>query len=203
MCRLAIAALFAVPVWVWNQQHGWATVLYPYSRGGLDKAWNINWRFIVEFLAGEWGILNPVFSVGLVWAAIAFWRTDKKNPLLLYLFAMGAPVAIIYLFYNFRARVQLNWIAPSVVPLFALMVAYFEPRWPRYRRSLRGWLVAGLVLGGVAVVVMHEPVQIAQSLGWRLPPRTDPLRRVTAWSKWRGSWVRNGPSCWRRASRCF
>jgi hypothetical protein len=180
---LVIAALFSVPVLVWNSQHGWATVAHLYSRGGLDQAWNINWHYLVEFLVGEWGILNPVFSVGLVWAAIAFWRTDKKNPLLLFMFSMGAPVAIFYLLYNLRARVQLNWIAPSVVPLFALMVAYFEPRWRQYRRSLRRWLVAGLVLGGVAVVVLHEPVQIARSLGWRLAPRTDPLRRVTAWSE--------------------
>ncbi|MDB6111417.1 MAG: arnT [Pedosphaera sp.] len=180
---LMIAALFTVPVLIWNYQHGWATMEHLYSRSGLDKAWEINWRYFLEFVGGEWGILNPVFSVGLVWAAIACWRSKEKNPFLLYLFSTGAPVFIFYLLYNFRSRVQLNWIAPSVVPLFALMVAYFEPRWEQHRRRLKGWLIAGLVVGGLAVVVMHEPVEVARIIGWRLPASLNPLRRVTAWSE--------------------
>ena len=70
-----------------------------------------------------------IFVVAMIWAGIAFWSADKKNPLLLYFFAMGAPVFIFYFLYTFRARVQPNWIAPSVVPLFALMAVYFDQRW--------------------------------------------------------------------------
>jgi len=77
-----------------------------------------------------------------------------------------------------------NWIAVSVVPLFAVMVAYGEARW---RTPDRRWLkpawITGLALGLTAVTLLHESNWIAKPTGSALPPRLDPLRRVRDWDQ--------------------
>ena len=77
-------------------------------------------RFFWDFLAAEAFLLNPVLFVGAIWAAAALWFTRGRAGLpRVYLFCMGVPLILFYLFYTFRARVQPNWIAPAVLPLFA------------------------------------------------------------------------------------
>src|SRR6185369_3620230 len=100
--------------------------------------------------------LNPVFFVATVWAAIAFWRRSRRNPLLVYFFSMGAPLFLVYFFWSFHSRILPNWIVPSVLPLFCLMVGYWDTQWRLGVRSLKGALVAGLVIGLAAVIICHD-----------------------------------------------
>ena len=120
---LALAALCSLPVLVWNAQHGWITVQHVASDGGWGQPWRRT--FILDFLEGEAGLLHPVFFAAAVWAALAFWRQGRKNVLQLFLFSMGAPLFLFYLLVSLRSRVDTNWIAPSVVPLFCLMAVYW------------------------------------------------------------------------------
>ncbi|MDB6020072.1 MAG: dolichyl-phosphate-mannose-protein mannosyltransferase family protein, partial [Pedosphaera sp.] len=126
---------------------------------------------------------HPIFFVGMIWAAIAFWRSEKNRPLLLYLFSMGAPIFIFYFLFSIRSRVLPNWIAPAIVPLFALMVVYFDQRWRDGQRWVKSLLIVSLVLGGIATLFMQAPGIVPAITGRPLPPRSDPLRRVTKWSE--------------------
>ncbi|MEK7674648.1 MAG: glycosyltransferase family 39 protein [Verrucomicrobiota bacterium] len=178
---LLVLGLCTLPVLIWNAQHDWITVAHLANRGGLDQTWQPSLRFFWDFLIAEAGLLNPVFFLAALWAALAFWRREKANPLLIYLFSMGAPLFLFYFLYTFRARVQPNWIAPSVLPLLCLMVIYWEKRWREGLRAVKGWFIAGVSLGVAAVVLLHDTNRIGKILGRPLPAAKDPLVRVRGW----------------------
>ena len=177
-----IMAVCTVPVLVWNQQHNWITLTHLYSRAGLEEAWHLKTNFLLDFTLAETGLLNPVFFIAALWAALAFWRRSRNDPFLLFLFSMGTPLFLSYLLFTLRARVQPNWIAPAIVPMFCLMVIYWEARWREGARAVKGWLTGGLWLGVIAVIVLHDTNLLGKITGYRLPPEKDPLTRVRGWN---------------------
>ncbi len=182
---LLVNAICALPVLLWNAQHDWITVTHVAEDAGAGEAWKPTLRYVFDFVASEFGLLNPVFFVAAVWAAIAFWRRGRNNPKLLYFFSMAAPLFLAYLAHSFRSRVLPNWIAPSVVPLFCLMVAYWDSRWrlgqDRRPISRNLALVAGLLIGFSLVLVGHNTDVTRKLLGKYLPVGLDPLHRVREW----------------------
>ncbi len=164
------------PVVIWNAQHGWITVHHVSDNAGMRGHWRPTLRYFGEFLGGEMGLLNPVFFVGALWAAVACWRQRREQPLWLYFFCMGTPVFLGYWLWSFHSRVQPNWIAPAVLPMFCLMVAYWNGR-----RGVKPLLAAGLALGFLSVTILYQSNFIAKLNGQPLPGQLDPLRRVRAW----------------------
>jgi hypothetical protein len=112
---------------------------------------------------------------------IAMWRRHRHNPRLVYFFSMGAPLFLAYLLHSFRSRVLPNWIAPSVLPLFCVMVMYWDAQWRLGVAAVRKWLIIGLVLGFALVIVGHNTNLIAKVTGRYLPVKLDPLHRVREW----------------------
>ena len=168
---------------VWNYQHDWITVRHVSENAGMDKKWEPTWRFFGEFTAGEFGLLHPVFSVAALWAAGAFWWSERRNALWRYFFAMGTPVLVGYWLYTFHSRVQLNWIAPAVVPMFCLMAVYWESRWRAGARAVQAWFAGALALGFFLVILLHDTRLVTKISGRDLPPKLEPHRPVCGWSK--------------------
>src|SRR5215831_15163554 len=144
---LAISTLAFLPVLIWNSRHNWITLTHLAERGGLGEPWRFKPKFLGEFLGSELGLLNPIFFIAMIWAAVVFVSKRPWLPLQLYLFCMGAPLFLFYTLYTLRSRVLPNWIAPSVVPLFALMVSVWDERWRAGAHKVKGWLAAGLSVG--------------------------------------------------------
>ena len=182
---LVILALCTIPVLIWNQQHNWITVTHVASNGGLNQPWRPTLRFVWDFFGAEFGLLNPIFFVAMIWAGIAFWRRKPRNELALFAFCMGAPVFLFYAAYTLRWRVLPNWIAPSILPLFLVMAIYWDERWRAgdafVRTLLRRFLATGLVLGYLVVVLLHNTDLIPKLTSVSLPNESDPLRRVRGW----------------------
>ena len=160
---LLVNLLCALPVLIWNWQHQWITVTHVADNAGVGSAWKPTLRYLGEFLGAEAGLLNPIFFGATVWAAIAFWRRGRHDPRLVYFFSMGAPLFLAYLLHSFRSRVLPNWIAPSVLPLFCLMVIYWDTRWRLGAARIKPWLIAGLGAGirRRAAWPRHQPDQEA------------------------------------------
>ncbi|HVV00902.1 MAG TPA: glycosyltransferase family 39 protein, partial [Verrucomicrobiae bacterium] len=177
---LLINAIGTLPVLIWNARHGWITVHHVAQNADLGQKIHIR---ALDFLGQELGLLNPIFFVAAVWAAIAFWRTHRRNPLLLYFFSMGAPLFLCYFAWSFHSRILPNWIAPSVLPLFCLMIAYWDTRWRLGTRGLKPWLTVGLVLGFVVIILGYDTNLVGKLTGHYLPVKLDPLHRVRCWSK--------------------
>ena len=173
---LLVFALCTLPVVIWNAQHGWITLDHVAANAGLHGRWHPTLRFFIEFVGAEAGLLNPVFFIGAVWALFAFWPQRHERPLWLYFFCMSAPVFLGYGLWSLHSRVQPNWIAPAILPMFCLMLLYWQGR-----RGAKAGLAAGLALGFLAVTLLHESNYIGKITGRSLPGEVDPLRRVRAW----------------------
>jgi 4-amino-4-deoxy-L-arabinose transferase-like glycosyltransferase len=178
---LLIAAVCLLPIVIWNAQHGWITVEHVKSDGHLGQPQER--AFTWDFLWQEWLVLHPFFSLGALWAAAAFWRVKPRNTFALFLFCMGAPLFLFYLALSFHTRIELNWIAPCVVPLFCLMAVYWDARWAAAGRALKPLLGIGLGLGFFAVVLAMDANLTTKLLPHSLPPSVDPLRRVLGWKE--------------------
>jgi membrane-associated phospholipid phosphatase len=186
---LVINAICALPVIIWNSQHGWITATHVASDAALHRPWQFSPLYFVEFMGGAVGLMHPILFFAAVGACLALRK--RRDPLLLYFFAMGAPLFLVYLFYTLHSRVLVNWIAASVIPLLCLTVAYWERREREGLLKVRKWLIASVVFGVVAVTVLHETAGVMSAADWcsrtfltkPLPPGADPLRRVRGWSR--------------------
>lgn len=176
---LLINALFMLPVIIWNAQRHWITVRHVAENAGAGKAWERT--FVGDFLGAEFGLLNPVFFVATVWACVAFWKRWRQNPKLVYFFWMGAPLFLAYFVHSFRGRVLPNWIAPSVLPLFFVMVIYWDARWRLGNHWRIPWLTMGMLVGLVIVAFGYQTDLVHKLTGRYLPVHLDPLHRVREW----------------------
>ncbi len=178
---LAINALCALPVLIWNAQHQWVTVTHVADNGSFREPWHFTLKYLLDFIGSEFGLLNPVFCIGMTAAALGFWRRRSSSPLLLYFFSMGAPLFLCYTLQSFRSRILPNWIAPAVLPSLCLMVIYWDVRWRLGETKVRNWLWAGVLFGGTAVILFHNTNLIEKLSGHFLPVKLDPLHRVREW----------------------
>ena len=183
---LLVNLLCTLPVLIWNMQNGWISLKHVARHTGVGKAAaplskHLSWLF--EFLGAEIALLNPVFFFAAAIALVAVWRAAKRDARLVFLFCMGAPVFILYIFLSLRSRVQPNWVAPSVLPMFAVMVIYWDARLRAGSSRVKWWLTAGLLMGFIFVAVMKESRLIERVTGRALPAKVDPLRRVRAHSE--------------------
>jgi len=177
---LGINLLFTIPVLVWNASRDWITVAHVAHDGRLGQANHEPWhRYLNEFAAAEFALLNPVFFIGGLIAFFGFWRKKDFDFRKAYFFFMGAPVFLFYLAFTFHARVFPNWIAPSVLPLICLMVLYWSDRWNK--RWVRRLFFIGIGLGVSAITLLHDTNLLGKLTGRHLPPQKDPLRRVRGW----------------------
>jgi hypothetical protein len=175
---LLIFALCTLPVIVWNSQHGWITLHHVANNAGMQSEWHPTLQHFQEFFLQEMGLLNPVFFVGALWAMVAFWKHRQENPLGLYFFCLGGLVFLGHLVYSLHSRILPNWIAPAVLPMYCLMVIYWDARWREGARAVKGWFIGGLILGLTIVALMHDTGFIGKIAGHPLPGDRDPLRRV-------------------------
>jgi membrane-associated phospholipid phosphatase len=182
---LLVFGICTLPVIVWNAGHHWITASDVAGDAGLHSAWQPTLNYFFEFIGAEAGLLNPVFFIGALWAVAGAWKQRREKPLWLFLLCMGAPLFFGYWLLSFHSRVQPNWIAAAVPPMFCLMAAYWAERWaeagPRVRPRVIGWLVAGLVIGVGASVFMYSSDLVGKLAGRKLPGDVDPSHRTRGW----------------------
>jgi 4-amino-4-deoxy-L-arabinose transferase-like glycosyltransferase len=178
---LLVNVLLSLPVLIWNAQNDWVTVTHVGGRAEFGNLGHFTLRYLAEFIGAEFGLLNPVFFAGMVWAGIAFWRTRPRDPRMVYFFSMGAPLVLAYALQSLHARVLPNWIVPAVVPLMFVMALYWEKYWTRV--PVRKTFYAGLVAGLLAMVVLSDTGVVNVLTGHCLPVAMDPLHRIRGWSE--------------------
>ncbi len=180
---LLIFFICTLPVLVWNAQHHWSTITAVAGNAGLSSHWHPTLRYVIDFIGSELGLLNPVFLIAAIWAAIAGWKFRQNRPLWLYFFCMSVPVLAGHLIWSFHSRIQPNWIAPAVIPLFCLMTIYWDNRWRTGARIPKIALAIGLLIGLFTVVVMYQTDVVRKLTGQLLPGEKDPSRRIRAWKQ--------------------
>ncbi|HUC86601.1 MAG TPA: glycosyltransferase family 39 protein [Candidatus Acidoferrales bacterium] len=190
---LLVFGLCTLPVIIWNAQHGWITALHVWGDAGMTGHSNekLTWlehlrmslNYFAEFTGGEFGALNPIFFIGALWAMAATWKRRADKPLWLLLFCMSAPVFLGHWLFSFHSRVQINWIAAAVPPMFCLMVLY----WSESKLRVKPWLVAGVLLGVGASVFIYSSDLIGRLAGSKLPGDVDFSHRLRGWRETAGA----------------
>ncbi len=170
---LGILVICALPYVIWNAQHGWVNFHHLAGNAGLDSAWHPTLRHFFEFFVAEFGLLNPVFFIAILWAAFAFWKRRREKPLMLFLFCMGGPLFFGYWLYSLHSRIQPNWIAPAVPPLLCLAALF----WAERPKNLKPWLTVGMILGLLVSVIMYDSDLLGKFIG-KLPGDKDPSHRL-------------------------
>ncbi len=183
---LGIFFLCTLPVVIWNAQHNWITITHVAGDAGLTghsdhpvglaEHLSTSFGYFFEFTTSEFALLNPIFFIGAVWAMFAAWPRRREKPLWLFLWCMSAPLFIGHWLFAFHSRVQPNWIAAAVPPMFCLMAAYWQER----PRMVKTFFATGLLIGIVASVFLYDSALIGRLTGHKLPGDKD-IHRVLGW----------------------
>lgn len=174
---LMIFLVCTLPVVIWNARHGWITVSHVAGDAGMHSKWHFTLRYFTDFFLVELLLLNPIFFIGALWAAVGFWKFRRERPLWLYFFSMGMPLFLGYWLFSFHSRVLPNWPVAAVLPMFCLMVAYWQER-PRLAKPFGA---VGITLGLAVGILMYQSNLIGKIAGSPLPGVVDPQRRVRGW----------------------
>jgi 4-amino-4-deoxy-L-arabinose transferase-like glycosyltransferase len=178
---VVVMLLFLVPVAIWNHQHDWITVAHVSEGTSAAERWTPTLRYLNDFLITEFGLLNPVFFVAAWIAGVGILLKKPRDTREVYLLCMGAPLFLFLMAYSLKARINANWIAPSIIPILAMTVAYWVGNWESRPRWVRSLATGGVVFGLGVVALLHNTDYIERAFGKWLPAKIDPLRRVRAW----------------------
>jgi Dolichyl-phosphate-mannose-protein mannosyltransferase len=116
-------AVFA-PFAGWNAEHGWATF---FKQLGRAPPHGFEPYYVLEFLAAQIGLMNPLVFAALAAAVAAVpWRTwpapGSRGEARRILVSTIAPAAIYFTAHALHDRVQGNWLAP-LFPACAILAA--------------------------------------------------------------------------------
>jgi 4-amino-4-deoxy-L-arabinose transferase-like glycosyltransferase len=121
---LLIAVAVFAPFVAWNAEHGWATF---FKQLGRAPPHGFEPYYILEFLAAQIGLMNPLVFAALAAAVAAIpWRAraapGSREEARLILVSTMAPAAIYFTIHALHDRVQGNWLAP-LFPACAILAA--------------------------------------------------------------------------------
>lgn len=194
----ALAALLALPVVIWNANHGWASFAKQFGR--VAAGHGLTATYLLELLGAYIGLASPVIAVLAVlglWKVVsrAFTQADQARSML----ALGTLPFLAYLVeHALHDRVQPNWVAPLYPALAICAALAVDETWGRPRTGpllgrLAPWGIAlGFVMSGFIFVHALRPVVA-------LPGARDPTSQMRGWASFASQVdrlrVANG-ACW-------
>ncbi len=170
---------FTVPPVLWNARHEWITLVHLSVRGGLQKAFHVDFGEFFTFIIQHFGAYSPLLFgamlVGLAWA----WPEARNHFKARYLMAFTLPLWAMYLWLSLKQAGEANWTAPAMVSLGILAVAQWhkgaqERVWKR--RVALGSLWFGV---GMSLVAMNT--DLLRVVGLPLSYQLDPSKRLRGW----------------------
>jgi 4-amino-4-deoxy-L-arabinose transferase-like glycosyltransferase len=169
-----LALLIFAPNLYWNATHHWAA--FGHTVGLMRHDWNFT---TFEFLAGQAGLLGPVFFGLMAAALFAAWRLARQgDDIPAYLLWVSMPVLLLFLLISMKTRVQPNWAAPGYIG--AMLAAAYAIRVKMANgKAWRGWLAAGLISGYLFVALAYLHVPLLKVLD--LPADQDPTNKIYGW----------------------
>jgi 4-amino-4-deoxy-L-arabinose transferase-like glycosyltransferase len=135
LLTVAVAAVAALPVWIWNFQHEFDSFLFQTRHGLGGSSFNIQNSF--SYMGEQFFILFPSVALAL------FFKRSHQEPRWLSIWAAGP--LVFFLISSLRGRVEANWPLVAYPSMMALAVArYTDHKWLRRTNWL--WLGAALVV---------------------------------------------------------
>lgn len=166
-----LAFVTFLPVVIWNVNNDFESFRFQtanrFARGSL------NWRWCVELISGQFGLLNPLLALLLPWSV--WWllrRMQQRDARSLLVLAFGLPLPCYMLLQSLWIQVKLNWLIPGYAPLLLGVALWWRESGVELRRPrLLRWVIGSMVLLQVAVVAaplvrMMPPGRGSSWTGW-------------------------------------
>lgn len=138
---ILLALFLTIPVFIWNNQHGWPSFQYQFLERHRGSGFNLSKWFV--FWVSQLGILTPGVFILFIVTAIHSIRniSDLKWK---FIACFSWPLLIIFSFQAAFSDFKMHWTAPAYITLLiAAPHVWFQTR--KYHRLLTG-LVMGFLI---------------------------------------------------------
>jgi len=125
---LACFLVWALPVVLWNHDHGWITVSHLKERGNLEDAATMGFNpgEFLGFLAGHFGVYSPFLFAGMLWALALstgrFFRDESQA----FLVAFALPIIALFFALALSEAGEWNGTAPGFISVGILLAFHFQ-----------------------------------------------------------------------------
>jgi len=162
---MVIAIVVFSPVLIWNISNHFASFAFQLGHGASASA-PLNLSYLGEFLGGQFGAVNPIFFIIMVFVIIKGFKEIKNNEKLLFLFIPFITTFVIFMLFSLNKHSEVNWPAPAYLSIVILMGYFIE----KYR--LRVYCYIGAVFSIIAFVILiypgYSPVLISKFKGYNV-----------------------------------
>jgi 4-amino-4-deoxy-L-arabinose transferase-like glycosyltransferase len=170
-----LAALVAVAIFganiAWNAEHHWLTFAKQFGRVTPGR---FAPRYLGEFLAAQFALVNPVVAILAGAGAVKAWKAraagDGGVPLMAA--ATSVPFLAYLLLHSLHDRVQAHWPVP-VYAAAAILAAYAAEGAAGWRKRLARVAPMGIALTAIALSYMSLPASLL--------PGGDPADQLRGW----------------------
>jgi len=148
---LVLCGLLFFPVIYWNYLNHFASFLFQ-TKHGLT-AEDFKWRWPIEFMGSQLGLINPFMLVTGVWTLSQ--KPWRKSPKYKFLVVFAMLPFIFFVLTSFRARAEANWAVCAFPSFLALAVLVVDD--PAYFPLWKNWLRSGIALAALfmALIISH------------------------------------------------
>jgi len=180
----AVALAIAMPMIIWNAEHGFASIRF---QAGRATTHGIHLAALAQNIGGQLGYLLPWIGIPLLWLLVRVLRAGPRDATRWLLVCLAIlPIALFTLISLGGNPGLPHWPAPGYLLLFPLLgeaVARYESRGGRERRLASRAIVAS----GMVFVVLVATAANDVATGWiarvspRLFVRGDPSLEAYDW----------------------
>jgi 4-amino-4-deoxy-L-arabinose transferase-like glycosyltransferase len=153
----------------WNATHHWETFAKQFGRTAPGR---FAPRYLLEFLIGQFLLLNPAVAILAAIGAARAWRERAAVPIAGLMLASLVPFLAYLALHSLHDRVQAHWPVPLYAPA-AILAAWTSDGKAGWRAGLVRWAPIGLALSVLALVHAAIP---QTDLG-----RGDPALQLRGW----------------------
>jgi len=186
-------ALLASPLWWWNQQQGWVSLLFHTGRTGQGAGFALEGSLL--FLLSQLGLLFPTIGVLLLlslWPGTMAPGEERPGAASLLRWLVW-PQLVVFVLLAGRMQVMASWLVPAWWMLLPLAGDWL---------ARRGWQSPRLRLLGVGTAAVLPPLLLLAAVQTRwgvleplLPTRSDPSSELMAPADLRAS-LQAHPRIW-------
>ncbi len=130
LISLGVTAAIIAPNIIWNAAHDLSTL----SHTAANANWGgdlFNSGALLEFLAGQFGIMGPLLFIGFLWGVFVFFRNQKngaKTTDNIFLLSFTLPVLLLVSLQSFISRANANWAASAYIGATIFTVGWLMKR---------------------------------------------------------------------------
>jgi hypothetical protein len=176
---LVVAAVCALPVIVWNQTHGWSSLLHRLVWTQGEAGFSL--RNVGALLGGQLLYVSPVIMVLVVLAMVRLWRDRREDGTSRLLCPLvWIPAIALWLLCLWSRVAEPHWPSVAYLPVIALLARAWVA--PTSSARLRKLLHAGTITAGVftGIGLVMASTSLATRLGL-VEPTTDITNELHGW----------------------